>query len=109
MEDERRAQCSTKRKRKQCITDASAKFGPLEHFSHPGERESDDDNLLTQRRLKKVQMRVGTDETLKFSILIESGTRDGYQVSTFKRIVQFYDNDETTEVSFPNKEVRLCQ
>ena len=42
--------------------------------------------LLAQRRLKKVQMKVGTDETLKFSIPMESGTRDGYQLSTFKLV-----------------------
>ena len=36
---------------------------------------------------------------------MESGIKGGYH--HFKWVVQFYDDDETTEVSFPDKEVRL--
>ena len=37
------------------------------------------------------------------------GWLSSFNVNTGKWVVQFYDDDETTEVSFPDKEVRLCE
>ena len=37
------------------------------------------------------------------------GWLSSFNFETGKLVVMFYDDDETTEVSFPDKEVRLCQ
>ena len=37
------------------------------------------------------------------------GWLSSFNFETGKWVVMFYDDDETTEVSFPDKEVRLCQ
>ena len=51
------------------------------------------------------------NKKLKYFTLMGCGTEDGCRPSlnfrTGKWIVKFYDDSETLEVNFPNKEVRL--
>ena len=58
--------------------------------------------------MKAATLHAVIDEKLKYCILMESGIEDGYHhFETEKWSVQFYDDNKTTEVNFPNDEVRV--
>ena len=114
-EENRRSQCSSKRiKGKQGVTDKSAKFGPPdknEHFTTP--LLDSDDDFKSPPPSKKVKEDDGEKrkavEVLYSDGIWYKGWLSSFNFNTGKWVVQFYDDDETTEVSFPDKEVRLCE
>jgi hypothetical protein len=113
-EEDRRSQCSSKRiKGKQSITDKSAKFGPLDKNEHFITLPDSDDDFELPPPPKKVKEDGEKRRDVEFCIPMEFGKKGGYissfNLNTRKWIVQFYDDSETTEVSFPDKEVRLCK
>ena len=101
-EENCRSQCSSKRiKGKQGVTDKSAKFGPPdknEHFITPSKKVKEDDG--EKRKVVEVSYSDG---------IWYKGWLSSFNFNTGKWVVQFYDDDETTEVSFPDKDVRLCE
>ena len=55
-------------------------------------------------------MQEGKNVEVLYSVgLWYKGWLSSSNFETGKWIVMFYDNDKATEVSFPDKEVRLCQ
>ena len=103
-EDERRGQSSLQNKQKQKNTDASANFGPPdknEHFQPPQSKKIKKSGNIVQEG-KNV-------EVLYSDGLWYKGWLSSFNFETGKWVVMFYDDDKTTEVSFPDKEVRLCQ
>ena len=104
-DEEHRSKAAVKRKRCVSVTDKSASFGPpdkIQHFdgiSHPSGKISKVDGK-NEGEKKDV-------EVLYSDGVWYRGWLSSYNFETGKWIVRFYDDNETTEVSFPDAEVRV--
>lgn len=80
-----------------------------EHFTTP--LDSDDDFELPPppKKVNKDREKRRDVEVLYSDGVWYKGWLSSFNFNTGKWIVQFYDDDETTEVSFLDKEVRLCK
>ena len=66
------------------------------------DKDSDEDNEGTKTPPSDF------NKKLKYFMLMGCGTKDGcHHFQTGKWIIKFYNDNETTEVNFPNEEVRL--
>ena len=105
-EDEHCEQSSLQNKQKRKNTDASANFGPPdknEHFQPPQSKKAKKSGNIVQEG-KNVEVLYSYGLWHKGWLYLPLILKQ-----ELKWVVMFYDDDETIEVSFPDKEVRLCQ
>ena len=86
------------------VCDKNASFSPPDKCQH-----FDGNSLLSSKRSKMDEdgCEKREVEVLYADGLWYRGWLSSYNFETGKWIVQFYDDDETTEVTFPDKEVRI--
>ena len=100
-DEEQRSQAAVKRKRSINVNDKNASFGPPDknqHFDgcvHPRKKSKIDRN-----ESEKKDVEVLYDDGVWYR-----GWLSSYKFESGKWIVQFYDDNDTIEVSFPDKEV----
>ena len=104
LDEKQRSQAAIKRKRPKTVYDKNASFGPPDKCQH-----FDGNSLLNS---KKTKIDENGCEKREVEVLYGDGVwyrgwLSSYNFETGKWIVQFYDDDETTEVTFPDKEVRM--
>ena len=101
LDEKHRSQGAIKRKHRKIVCDKYTSFGP------PEKHQYFNGNSLLSRKKRKM-WKIGSGST--YSMPIEFGTGNGclptYNFKTGKWIVKFYDDNET-EVTFPDKEIRI--
>ena len=94
------------------VPDTSAKFGPPdknEHFASSLDSDDDFDLPPLSKKVKEGEKDRRDVEVLYSDGFWYKGWLSSFNFNTGKWIVQFCDDNENTEVSFPDKEVRLCK
>ena len=102
VEEQQHSKATLKRRRQPDVSDKSASFRPQDKSQH-----FDDDDFQVQPRSKKCKLEGNayaskdTPKKWKYFILMATGIMGGYHhianFETGKWVVQFYNDDETTE------------
>ena len=114
--EEQRMKAACKRRARQvAIKDSTASLGPPDKKQH---FDSSQVKKIMQTKSKLVnkggKIEIDNEGRHEFEVRYQDGVwykgwLSTFNCSTGKWIVKFYDDDETTEVDFPDKDVRLVK
>ena len=114
LDEEQRSQVAVKRKRQEKNSDKNACFGPPDKHQHFTNNDDDDFEKPSSSKRRKTNCSTNKNninrrevEVLYADGVWYKGWLSSYNFETGKWIVEFYDDNETTEVNFPDDEVRL--
>ena len=111
MDEEQHTRASIKRKRPQKILDKKASYGPPDKSEHFLGRRF---RWFAQTKERKVDQQSTNKSSAKKEVEVlysdgvwYRGWLGDYNIETGKWVVHFYEDNETTEVNFPDDEVRV--